>query len=93
MKRTTKLAVFLALDLMTTSLMQIAAQTPTMPTFYARRDYPAASDGQIEVADTNGDGIPDLVINGSGTIDVMFGNGDGTLRGVSARVSTGLKPD
>jgi hypothetical protein len=56
------------------------AATPTMPTFYARRDYPAASDGQVIVGDTNGDGIPDIVFNGSGTIGVMFGNGDGTLR-------------
>lgn len=31
MKRTTKLAVFLALDLTALSLMQIAAQTPSAP--------------------------------------------------------------
>ena len=58
MKRTTKLAVSLALDLMAMSVMQIAAQTqstPTIPTFYARRDYPAASDGQVIVGDTNGE--------------------------------------
>ncbi len=71
---TLKLAAFLALN------FAAIAATPTMPTFYARRDYSAASDGQVIVGDTNGDGIPDLVINGSGTIDVMFGNGDGTFR-------------
>jgi FG-GAP-like repeat len=81
MNNTLKLAAFLGLN------FAAIAATPTMPTFYARRDYPAASDGQTIVADTNGDGIPDLVINGSG-IDVMFGNGDGTFRqGPSSRTA------
>jgi hypothetical protein len=91
MRSTLKLAACLALELLATSLMQMAAQTPstpTMPTFYARRDYPGPRDGQIEVADTNGDGIPDLVINGEGSIVVMFGNGDGTFRsGPSSKTS------
>jgi hypothetical protein len=73
MKNTLKLAVLLAL-----SFVAIAA-TPTMPTFFARRDYPIGSQF-IQVADTNGDGIPDLIALSCQTITVQFGNGDGTFR-------------
>jgi len=37
-----------------------ALTTPTMPTFFARRDYLIGSQF-IQVADVNGDGIPDLL--------------------------------
>jgi len=48
---------------------------PTMPTFFARRDYTGLNSEQVAVADTNGDGIPDLIAS-----EVLFGNGDGTFR-------------
>ena len=51
-----------------------------MPTFFARRDYPGLNSYFVQVADTNGDGIPDLIANNFGTIEVQFGNGDGTFR-------------
>jgi FG-GAP-like repeat len=73
MRNTLKLAVLLAL-----SFVAIAA-TPTMPTFFARRDYLIGSQF-IQVADVNGDGIPDLLAYYTGTIIVQFGNGDGTFR-------------
>ncbi len=52
-----------------------------MPTFFARRDYPIGNDEFVQIGDTNGDGIPDLMLlNVAGGIDVEFGNGDGTFR-------------
>ena len=51
-----------------------------MPTFYARRDYPGLVSSFVQVADTNGDGIPDLIASLSGYIEVLFGNGDDTFR-------------
>jgi hypothetical protein len=79
---TLKLAAFLVLDLMAMNLTAIAAHaaTPTIPTFYARRDYQETPATQILVADTNQDGIPDIVINNHSLIEVMLGNGDGTFR-------------
>src|ERR1700722_6304112 len=77
MKSTLKLAAFLAFD-----LMAIAA-TPKMPTFFARRDYPTGIfGGELQVGDTNCDGIPDLITVASldGTVVVQLGNGNGTFR-------------
>ena len=45
--------------------------------FFARRDYLGALTTWNQVADTNGDGIPDIITN---TPQVLFGNGDGTFR-------------
>jgi hypothetical protein len=55
------------------------AATPGMPTFFARRDYTELQGVWVQVADTNGDGIPDLIVNFTGYIEVLFGNGDGTF--------------
>jgi FG-GAP-like repeat len=55
------------------------AATPKMPTFFARRDYPLI-DYFVQVADMNGDRIPDVIAGGFGVIEVEFGNGDGTFR-------------
>jgi hypothetical protein len=54
-----------------------SATSPTMPTFYARRDYPSAK-GFVAVADVNGDGIPDIIALGD-TITTLLGNGNGTF--------------
>jgi hypothetical protein len=51
-----------------------------MPTFFARRDYPGLHSTFVQVADTNGDGIPDLIASEQGFIEVLFGNGNGTFR-------------
>src|ERR1022692_3812792 len=47
------------------------------PTFYARQDYPG--NGQVAVADLNGDKIPDVIAL-FGSIRTLLGNGDGTFR-------------
>lgn len=56
-----------------------AATSPT-PTFSARRDYLDIFGQHVAVADVNGDGIPDLIANDPGFVQVLFGNGDGTFR-------------
>jgi hypothetical protein len=61
------------------SLAATSAASPTMPTFFARRDYTGLTPQFIQVADTNGDGIPDLIAAGP-SLQVLFGNGDGTFR-------------
>jgi hypothetical protein len=66
--------------LLTLNVMGAWATTPKMPTFFARRDYPGLYSYFIQVADTNGDGIPDIIAGGFGPIKVQFGNGDGTFR-------------
>jgi len=54
------------------------------PTFYDRKDYPLGGNALV-IADTNRDGIPDLIstvdVFGVGVnVSVSFGNGDGTFR-------------
>jgi len=43
-----------------------------MATFFARRDYPGLNSTFVQVADTNGDGIPDLIASKKGFIEVLF---------------------
>ena len=78
MNRTLKVAAFLALDLAASAIAARAA-TPTMPTFYARRDYQVAAGAPLQIADANGDGIPDVIADGMGNIQVLLGNGKGTF--------------
>ena len=76
------LLAFVRVEIVGMTFIAISAQaaTPTMPTFYARRDYPGLFSNFVQVADTNGDGIPDLIASLSGYIEVLFGNGDDTFR-------------
>ncbi|HXM39772.1 MAG TPA: VCBS repeat-containing protein [Bryobacteraceae bacterium] len=72
------------------SLAGARAATPQMPTFFARYDYPAPSQytNFVQVGDTNGDGIADLMVYEipesldpeSGYVQVLFGNGNGTFK-------------
>jgi len=62
------------------SLAVARAASPTMPTFFTRRDYPGLNSNWVQVADTNGDGIPDLIAINGGYVEVLFGNGNGTFR-------------
>ena len=52
----------------------------TIPAFLAQHDYSGYDREGVAVADTNGDGIPDLIVNDAGDIAVLFGNGNGTFR-------------
>jgi hypothetical protein len=74
MHRTFQLPALLAFDL------GAIASTPAMPTFFARRDYTGLYNGFVRVADTNGNGIPDLISSQFGVMRVEFRNGDGTFR-------------
>jgi hypothetical protein len=58
-----------------------AAASPKMPNFSARRDYLGLFGGYVQVADTNGDGIPDMIVAtaGTGKMQVLLGAGDGTF--------------
>jgi hypothetical protein len=64
------------------------ATDPTAPTFFARRDYTGLNAGWVQVADTNGDGVPDLIAALSNYIQVLFGNGDGTFGPAGANTGT-----
>jgi hypothetical protein len=55
------------------------AAVPQEPAFFARHDYLELLGQSVGVADTNGDGILDL-ISVNGFVQVAFGNGDGTFR-------------
>src|ERR1022692_4904559 len=70
------------------SLAAAYAAGPKMPTFFARRDYPGLYSYWVQVADTNGDGIPDLIGNLMGYVEVLFGNGDGTFGPAGANTNT-----
>jgi hypothetical protein len=73
-------AVFLTFNLAVSAIASLAQTTPMTATFFARRDYQGPSSDPIQVADANGDGIPDVIGNANGFVEVLFGNGDGTLR-------------
>ena len=78
MKTTTQRTLILTAYLLA-PLAVASAASPTKPTFFSRRDYTGLLEQFIQVADTNGDGIPDLIAAGS-KMEVLFGNGDGTFR-------------
>jgi hypothetical protein len=79
MKRTIKQGVVLVASFLACLGVSKAA-SPTVPSFFARRDYTGLYSQQVVVADTNGDGIPDLIANDDGGIQILFGNGNGTFR-------------
>jgi len=56
-------------------LCATASAAVTQPSFYARQDYDAK--GQVQVADVNGDGIPDVIAVLGYQVTVLLGNGDG----------------
>jgi hypothetical protein len=43
-------------------------------------DYPLYPDGPLAVADVNGDGIPDLLLQDAGSIAIFLGKGNGAFR-------------
>src|SRR5258706_10626211 len=70
------LALLLALFLSVSSAMARSIQFATARTFGSSANSP----NRIVVADLNGDGIPDLVVNDSfNTLAVFLGKGDGTF--------------
>src|ERR1039458_6446489 len=78
MKRTWKRGVFLTACFLAS--LAAAHAAPKMPTFFARRDYPGLLTYFLQVAETNGDGKLDLVVQGGNGIVVCAGNGDGTFQ-------------
>lgn len=56
-----------------------SGSTILMPTFLARRDYLGLRANYIQVADTNGDGFPDVIASEAGFIQVLLGSRQGTF--------------
>ena len=70
MRRNLVSAAFLLLCLACVDVANVAEASA--PTFYARRDYPDFGAPWMAVGDTNGDGVPDvLVAGGRGSVDVL----------------------
>jgi hypothetical protein len=70
MRRNSVSAAFLLACLACADVLD-AAKT-SQPSFYARRDYPDFGAPWMAVGDTNGDGVPDvLVAGGRGSVDVL----------------------
>ncbi|MGA2591126.1 MAG: VCBS repeat-containing protein [Bryobacteraceae bacterium] len=61
-------------------LLACQAASPPIPTFEARRDYYVVLENWLDVADANGDGVPDIITTGCGAVRVLFGSGNGTFR-------------
>jgi hypothetical protein len=83
--------IFAALPLIALLVPSLPAQDDparSKVNFFARRDYPGMYTQWVEAADTNGDGIPDMLALDNGTMDVLLGNGDGTFG--SSIISTHL---
>src|ERR1700691_713495 len=60
--------------------------------FFARRDYPDFGFNQVAGADTNGHGIPDVIELLGGSVQVLFGNGNGTFsKGPETQTGAGDK--
>ncbi len=62
----------------------------TQPVYLARRDYPVAASGLV-AADTNGDGIVDIIYSHYPDADVLLGNGAGAFRsGPTSNIGAGF---
>src|SRR5262249_35571397 len=62
--------------------------------FGAFTPYPVGTNpNSVAVEDFNGDGIPDLAVaNGSGSVSILLGNGNGTFRAAGAPIQLGHDP-
>jgi hypothetical protein len=88
-----KLAVIAGLELWGLSVAAQPASIPSVPAFFARRDYPGLFGEGVQVADTNADGVPDVIVNQVGGVQALLGNGDGTFRsGPSSQPVPGEQP-
>ncbi len=61
-------------------LYAATASAQVSPKFLARQDVTGLYSQYTGIGDTNGDGIPDLIVSAESYITVLFGNGDGTFR-------------
>jgi hypothetical protein len=60
--------------------LALQGAAPPTPAFAARRDYYTVLNNYLNIADTNGDGIPDIITTTDNSATVLFGNGNGTFR-------------
>ena len=91
MRRSPVSATFLLVCLACAAVADAAEASA--PTFYARRDYPDYAYNWVAVADTNGDGVPDVIESLGGAIQVLFGNGNGSFRqGPLTHITTNAAP-
>ena len=74
--RLSKLIILITSGILSSSL----APAQTVPQFAARQDYISTYTYWVQIGDTNGDGIPDMIAADGPTVKVLFGNGDGTFR-------------
>ncbi len=87
--RLSKLIILITSGILSSSL----APAQTVPQFAARQDYISTYTYWVEIGDTNGDGIPDMIGTNEGAgVFVLFGNGDGTFRyGPFSDLTSGLE--
>ncbi len=57
-----------------------SARAQIAPNFSGRQDYVGLGTQWVGIADTNQDGIPDMITTDEGYTFVLLGNGDGTFR-------------